>query len=90
MSDRWRTVRVMTVTLSARALSAVDAAVEVAKFPASRRAHYLALYGRDPVGTQALIDALTPVPEAFVDLPDSPGDPDADDLYVGLYGQSAR
>jgi hypothetical protein len=37
-------------------------------------------------GTQALIDALTPVPEAFVDLPDSPGDPDADETYVALYG----
>jgi hypothetical protein len=80
----------MALTLSERALSVVDAAVRAGKFPASRRAHYLALYGQDPAGTQALIDALTPVPEAFVDLPDSPGDPDADDLYVGLYGQSAR
>jgi hypothetical protein len=76
----------MALTLSERALSVVDAAVRAGKFPASRRGRYLAMFAQDQPGTQALIDALTPVPEAFVDLPDSPGDPDADETYVALYG----
>ena len=41
----------------------LDAAIAQGKFPARRRAHYEALYARDPEGTRALIARLASVPE---------------------------
>ena len=43
----------------------LDEAVRAAKFPSSRKAHYRAMYDRDPAGTKATIASLAPgLPEA--------------------------
>ena len=47
----------------------LDAAIAAGKFPARRRAHYEALYVRDPDGTCALIARLASVPEITIDAP---------------------